>query len=105
MSRSRRELSDASVDAVVRFDKKLIVLGPAQSELLFAAQDAGLNAAVELPITSVDELSEDSSLGSGYASLSVDAAEPYAVQLLDEIRRDMHKKGLKLAPLRDLHLG
>ncbi|MCL2437980.1 MAG: LamB/YcsF family protein [Coriobacteriia bacterium] len=92
-----KELAQAISDAVLRFDEGLILLGPSGSELLAVGEVAGLRTATEALIGSAEELTKD--LSSGIDSISVDASEPYAVRLLDELHRTLHKEEVTLYPL------
>ncbi|MCL2403056.1 MAG: LamB/YcsF family protein [Coriobacteriia bacterium] len=88
-----KDLAQAVCDAVMRFDKDIILLGPAESELLSIGKAAGLTTATEATIDSIEDFSCDTD------SISVEASKPYAVQLLDELKRTLHKENIKLSSL------
>jgi len=110
------ELASAVASALASVDSQLTVLAPAKSALLTAAEEAGLRAAVELPITEAFSRGEDADANAGsaesaagqlapavlageIASISIDSGQDYAVMKLDELRRALHKAGISPAPL------
>jgi len=101
------ELADAITSALVNVAPDLLVLGPANSELLLAAKKTGLPTAIEIPIADAlsdggeDQLGQlAASVTSGdVASISIDSGQEYAVMKLDELRRALHKAGISPAPL------
>jgi len=89
------ELALSIAQAVASIDSEIIVLAAADSQMIQAGKDVGLTVACEQLIGSVDELSLDSTID----SIAVDSEAPYALSLLDEIHRTLHKADIKAAAL------
>lgn len=91
------DLARAIADAVAALDAGIMLIGLEGSQLLAAGRDAGLAVRAEMLVKDASQV--ESGIPDGIDSLAVDSEDGYAVMLLDQIRRTLHKEGIEPSAL------